>query len=73
MKKNYRIKYLRRGEWTWATGKTGDVLSFDSIYDTRMYLVKARDKEPNNPVTFMNRVNICEFDGDNFVCKVEEF
>jgi hypothetical protein len=61
---NYGIRYLRRGEWTEFTNKKGERARFDSVYDVRRYLNKARDNEPNNPVTFMNRVDIYKYIGD---------
>lgn len=71
--KNYRIQYLRMGVKTIATDKNGEVMQFPSVNATRRYINKARDNEPNNPVTFMNRVDICEYDGENFVSIYEHF
>lgn len=71
--KNYRIQYLRRGEKTLATQKNGEIASFENVNEARRFVNKARSNEPNNPLTFMNRVNICEYDGDTFVEVVEAF
>lgn len=73
MEKNYRIKYLRRGEWTYAVDKKGEVMKFDYVNDIRRYMNKARDNDQNNPVTFMNKVTICLFNGDKFVEEVEQY
>jgi hypothetical protein len=70
---NYRIEYLRRGEKTIATNKEGNQISFESIGEARRFVNKARANEPNNPITFMNKVNICEFENDKFVSVVEQF
>lgn len=71
--KNYRIKYLRMGEPTMAIDKNGEVMKFPSLNATRRYMNKAREDEPNNPVTFMNKVDICEYDGDTFVRVYERY
>ena len=71
--KHYRIQYLRRGEKTIHTDKNDEVMKFETVYDAQRYMNKARDNEPNNPVTFMNRVDICEFDGDKFVQVVQRY
>jgi len=73
METNYRIQYLRRGEKTIATNKKGEQLTFNSPGEARAYMNKVRINEPNNPVTFMNRVDICEFNGDTFVSVVGQF
>lgn len=70
---NYRIEYLRRGEKTIATNKAGEQMSFNSVGEARRYINKTRANEPNNPLTFMNKVNICEFENDKFVSVVEQF
>lgn len=70
---NYRIEYLRRGEKTMVTDKNGEQVKFESIGEVRKFINKARANEPNNPLTFMNKVNICEFENDNFVGVVEQF
>lgn len=66
MEKNIGIRYLRRGEWTEATDKNGEPLRFECLGDARRYMNHERDYNQNNPVTFMERVNICRFDGDSF-------
>ncbi len=73
MNKNFRIKYLRRGEWTMATNKKGEIVSFETVTEARAFVSHARNTEPNNPITFMDRVDICEYDGDNLVEIVEHF
>ena len=73
MENNYRIKYLRRGEWTYAADKNGETLKFDYKSDARRYMNHARDYDQNNPVTFMERVDICLFEGDKFVEVVERY
>lgn len=73
MAKNYRIQYLRRGVKTMVTDKNNEELKFESLNAARRFMNKARDNEPNNPVTFMNRVDICEYEGDNFVRIYEHF
>ena len=73
MEKNYRIHYLRRGEKTVFVVKNNEPVKFESVYEVRRYLNKARDNEPNNPVTFMNRVTICEYNGDEYVADVERY
>lgn len=72
--KVYGIKYLRRGEWTMATNKDGELAKFDYIGEARRFINKARDNEPNNPLTFMNKVDICELNTDGTVaCIVEHY
>lgn len=70
---NYRIQYLRMGEKTIATNKNGEPMTFHSVSETRKYINKARVNEPNNPLTFMNKVNICEYADNDFVEVVEQF
>ena len=73
MEKNYRIHYLRMGEKTIFVDKNGEPVKFPSVNAVRRYLNKAREDEPNNPVTFMNRVTICEYNGDEYVKDYEKY
>ena len=66
MEKNIGIRYLRRGEWTEAIDKNGNPLRFECIGDARRHMNYVRLNEDNNPLTFMEKVNICEFNGDSF-------
>ena len=68
----YGIRYLRIGEPTMATDKEGNLMKFTSVWSARTYLIKARDTDQNNPVTFMNRVEICELNDNGTVAKVIE-
>lgn len=71
--RNYGIRSLRFGVPTDAKAKNGERLKFDSLNAARRYMNKAREDEPNNPVTFMNRVDICEWEDDNFIRIVEHY
>ena len=68
----YGIRYLRMGYPTMATDKEGNLLKFTTVWSARVFMNKARDNEPNNPVTFMNRVEICELNDNDTVAKVIE-
>lgn len=70
--KNYRIHYLRRGENTVATKKNGEVLTFETINKASNYVNKVRITDNNDPLTFMNKVSICEYNGDEFVEVIEQ-
>jgi len=70
--KNYRIHYLRRGENTVATKKNGEVLTFETINKASNYVNKVRITDSNDPLTFMNKVSICEYNGDEFVEVIEQ-
>lgn len=70
--KKYGIKYLRRGEWTMVTDKNNETMIFECVGDARRHINKVRNTELNNPLTFMNRVDICELNDDGTVANIVE-
>lgn len=69
----YVIEYLRIGEKTIHPDKNGEPMRFPSVNAARRYINKARLNDANNPVTFMNRVDICEYCDGKFVRCYEHF
>ena len=70
--KKYGIKYLKMGKWTMASDKNDNMITFESVWGARKYMNNARNNDPHNPVTFMNRVDICELNEDGTVANVVE-
>lgn len=73
MEKYYLIQYYRIGVKTIHPDKNGEPMKFPSLNAARRYVNTARDNDQNNPVTFMNRVDILEYDQNGFVRHVEKY
>lgn len=73
MEKYYLIQYYRIGVKTIHPDKNDEPMKFPSLNAARRYVNTARDNDQNNPVTFMNRVDILEYDQNGFVRLMEKY